>query len=260
MNAKWIGAIIGFLISRGSFIGGLIGFVIGSIADTSSIKKSMSYEQTRDYFIDNLLVLFAFIMKADGRVTKMEVHYVRSWLEKNIGQQQANEKMLELRDIIKNEDIDLKNTCNNINRTLNYSQRLEFLHLLFSISSVDSEISEQELNVIHTIASYLRISAWDFGTIQAMFNNSYNNDYNYRNNYGNTEYYSEKQLEKAYTILQVNKNATNEEIKKSYRKLVVKYHPDKVASLGEDIQKQAKEKFQQINAAYELIKKERNFN
>ncbi|MBO6117696.1 MAG: TerB family tellurite resistance protein [Bacteroidales bacterium] len=258
MSAKWIGALIGFFVFRG--MGALIGFLIGSAIDAArSINPSQS-EKKRIYFIDNLLVLFAFVMKADGRVTKTEVYYVREFLQKNFGTDQANIKMLELRDLLKDDTLELNQTCNNINRQLNYSQKLELLHFLFGISSADAEISKQELNLIHTIASYLRISAWDFGTIQAMYFNSNSSGYNYGNSYGNAQQNSQAQIDNAYTILQVNKDSTNDEIKKSYRKLVVKYHPDKVASLGEDIQKQANEKFQQINAAYELIKKERNFS
>lgn len=260
MGAKWIGALIGFFVSGGRLFWALIGFIIGSSIDSRKAVGSSTNEKKRIYFIDNLLVLFAFVMKADGRVTKTEVYYVRAFLEKNFGTDEANKKMLELRDLLKDETLNLSSTCNSINRQLNYSQKLELLHFLFSISSADAEISKQELNLIHTIASYLRISAWDFGTIQAMYFNSQSSGYNYQNSYGSSRQTTQAQIDNAYTILQVNKDASNEEIKKSYRKLVVKYHPDKVASLGEEIQKQANEKFQQINAAYELIKKERNFN
>jgi DnaJ like chaperone protein len=42
--------------------------------------------------------------------------------------------------------------------------------------------------------------------------------------------------------------------------MAIKYHPDKVAHLGDDIQSAAKEKFQQLSAAYEEIKKQRGMN
>ena len=60
-----------------------------------------------------------------------------------------------------------------------------------------------------------------------------------------------------YTILEISPNATNEEVKKAYRKLAIKYHPDKVATLGEDVQKAAEEKFKVISKAYEAICAER---
>ncbi len=253
MGCAWTLAIIVF-ISTGKFFYAVIAFVIGLLLDGRSSKQQEVETQKKISFLDNLLILFAFVMKADGRVSKMEVQYVRSFLEQNFGTDEANKRMLELRDLLKDNTLSLQQTCTNINRILNYSQKLEFLHFLFKISAIDSDISKQELNVIHSISSYLHISAWDFGTLQAMYLNNQNQG-------GYSSYQStQTQLENAYKILQVNQDASNEEIKKSYRKLVVKYHPDKVASLGEQIQNQAKEKFQQINAAYELIKKERNFS
>ena len=62
----------------------------------------------------------------------------------------------------------------------------------------------------------------------------------------------------AYKILEVEQSASNDEIKKAYRKMARKYHPDMVSHLGEDFQKSANEKFRKVNEAYEMIKKERN--
>jgi len=64
----------------------------------------------------------------------------------------------------------------------------------------------------------------------------------------------------AYDVLEVTKDATDSEIKKSYRDLAKRHHPDKVAHLGEDIKRAATEKFQKINAAYEEIKKQRGIS
>ena len=60
-----------------------------------------------------------------------------------------------------------------------------------------------------------------------------------------------------YKILEIDPNATNDEVKKAYRRMAMKFHPDKVSTLGEEVQHAAKEKFQKVNQAYENIKKER---
>ena len=63
-----------------------------------------------------------------------------------------------------------------------------------------------------------------------------------------------------YEVLGVDKKASADEIKKAYKKMAIKHHPDKVESLGEDVKKAAEEKFKAIAAAYETIRKERGFN
>ncbi|MND04441.1 Chaperone protein DnaJ [compost metagenome] len=62
-----------------------------------------------------------------------------------------------------------------------------------------------------------------------------------------------------YKVLGLESNATDDEIKKAYRQMAIKFHPDKVAQMGEEFQKGAKEKFQKIQDAYEAIKKSRGF-
>ena len=61
----------------------------------------------------------------------------------------------------------------------------------------------------------------------------------------------------AYKILEINASATDDEVKKAYRKMAVKYHPDKVQHLGDDFQKMAEDKFKTLNEAYQQINKER---
>lgn len=64
-------------------------------------------------------------------------------------------------------------------------------------------------------------------------------------------------LEEAYKVLEIDPSATNEEVRTAYRRLALKHHPDRVATLGKDVKKAAEEKFQQINNAKERIYKAR---
>lgn len=120
---------------------------------------------------------------------------------------------------------------------LNYADRLQLLHYLFGLANSDKACSKNERDKIHHISNLLWLNEADYKTIEAMYF---------------------KTSHSAYTILQIGRDATDEEVKRSYRKLAKKYHPDKLSSLGEEAQKAAKEKFQEINNAYESIKKERN--
>lgn len=117
------------------------------------------------------------------------------------------------------------------------SARLQLLHYLFGISKADGDVSDSEIRVIEQIATYLNISHADSNSIKAM-------------------YYRDTQSD--YRILEIDAHASDEELKKAYRKMAMKYHPDKVAGMGEAVQKAAEEKFKKVQEAYENIKKRRN--
>ncbi|MBT3453473.1 MAG: DnaJ domain-containing protein, partial [Lentimicrobiaceae bacterium] len=92
---------------------------------------------------------------------------------------------------------------------------------------------------IETIARYLGISDNDIRSIKAMFI---------------------KDTNSAYQILEISPDVTNDEVKKAYREMAKKYHPDKVSHLGEEVKKAAEEKITMLNAAYEAVKDERGMN
>ncbi len=233
--AKWIGGGLGWAFLGP--IGAIIGFAIGSAIDSSETTRYRQQSQTTiGDFVASLLVLIAAVMKADGKILKSELDYVKKYLVQSFGQESATEAIHMLHDIIK-QDIPVEQVCAQIKQNLDYSSRLQMLHLLFGIAKADGEIHPSELSIIQKISYYIGVNQNDFESIKSMF---YDN------------------VDSAYKILGVERSASNEEIKKMYRKMAVKYHPDKVSYLGEDVQKDAKEKFEKINDAYEKIKKERH--
>jgi DnaJ like chaperone protein len=234
--AKWIGGGLGWAF--GGPIGGILGFVFGSMVDGMSTGK-YEYKPTQagDFSV-SLLVLSAAVMRADKRVMKSELEYVRAFFQRQFGVEVANERIKLLKEILK-QDFNLQEVCQQIGRHMEYASRLQLLHYLFGISSSDGLYHPQEVDTIKLIASYLGVDAADYNSIRAMF---------------------VRDINSAYKVLEVSPDATNDELKTAYRKMAVKYHPDKVAHLGGDIQKAAKEKFQQLNAAYEEIKKQRGIN
>ncbi len=186
----------------------------------------------------SLLVLVAAVMKADGKVVKSELDYVKQYFAQSFGPAASQEAMLYLRDLLKQE-IPLRDVATQIRQRLDHSSRLQLLHFLYGVSGADGNFHPEEVRVIDRIASYLGISHKDAQSIKSMF-------------YGDTD--------AAYKILEVEANTSDEEIKKAYRRMAVKHHPDKVAYLGDDIKKAASEKFKKLNEAYEQIKKERGIN
>ena len=243
--AKWIAGGLGWAF--GGPIGGILGFMLGSMYDGM---QSAEYEYKgkgapagspghtrRGDFSMSLLVLCASVMKADGEVKKSELNYVRSFLIRQFGEAETEKMLPMLRDLLKQE-IPVQEVCQQIREHMDYSIRLQLLHFLFGIARADEEVKASEATLIQSISRWLGISFGDFQSVKALF---------------------VKNVASAYKILGVNEEATEEEIKKAWKQLVLLHHPDKVAHLGEDIQKAANEKLQQINAAYEEIKKQRGF-
>lgn len=248
---KWIGGGLGWVL--GGPIGGLLGFMFGSMFDgmqgrSYEYRPPIGDQRTGGYgqqtqtqsgdFVVSLLVLAAAIMKADGRVVKSELEYVRTFLSRQFGEEVANQNILVLREVLK-KDYDLREVSGQIGRSMDSASKLQLIHFLFGVSMSDGHTHPKEVDVIDQISSYMRVSRADFKSIKAMF---------IKDNYHN------------YRILEITPDASDDEVKKAYRKMAVKYHPDKVSHLGPDIQKSAKEKFQELNAAYNGIKTERGMN
>lgn len=234
---KWIGGSLGWVV--GGPIGGLLGFLMGSIFDDATVRTSGGTEvnqTTPGAFGVSLLVLIAAVMKADGKVVKSELDYVKQFFIRQFGNESAKEALVMLRDLLKQE-IPLRDVCLQISHNMDYSSRLQLLHLLFGVAGADGKFHTSEVSLIETISGYLGIRSSDFASIRNMFI---------------------PDTDAAYKILEIDPSASNDEIKKAYRKMAVKYHPDKVSHLGEDFRKTADEKFKRVNEAYEKIKKERN--
>ena len=174
-------------------------------------------------------------MKADKQMLKSELDYVKQFLSKQFNQNQVQDFMTLFKDIIK-QDYPLRDVCRQIVRSMDHSSRLELIHVLFGLSKADGHVHPDEVKVIHTLARYLNINNNDFNSIQAMFFKDTLSD---------------------YKILGLDSSSTDNEVKKTYRKMAAKYHPDKVAHLGEELKNLAEEKFKSLNDAYQNIKKER---
>jgi len=233
--SKWIAGGLGWAFFGP--IGGLLGFAIGSMMDSQTQQPISGQQQktTTGAYAMSLLVLVAAVMRADGKVVRAELDYVKQYFVKIFGQESAREGVRMLGDLLKQE-IPLRDVSLQIKQNLDYASRLQLLHFLFGISSADGIVHTNEIKVIEQIASYLGLSQNDINSIKYMF---------------------VPKTDSAYKILGVDREASVEDLKKAYRKMANKYHPDKVSHLGEDFRKAAKEKFQKLNEAYSQIKKER---
>lgn len=227
---RWLFVILGYTLFR--LPGAIIGFFLGSFFSPRSIKIS-----NRDFEI-NLLALASLVIKADGKVSQKELDFVRAYFVSAYGKNRANEVFKIFNENFKNKGISLNKISNLFNLGLNYESKLQVIHFLFGIAKADGSISQQEINKILEFSNLFKLSYADFLSIKAMFIKEVDND---------------------YKILEVDKSASDEEIKKSYRSLAKKHHPDKVQHLGEAYVKAAQDKFQKIQKAYQNIKVKRGF-
>lgn len=257
---KWIGAGLGFYLTGFRFFGAFLGFLFGSFIDnfTRAAKyvnqgggqgRQHNFRSTQDIFDfyqrqtqrydfpTMLLALSASVMKADDRVMKSELEYVKSFLQQQFGNQFTTSHLKTLKTFIDQpQPLPLQEICNDIRTRTQPEVRVQLLHYLFGIAKADGSVSPTEMNLLQRLAAMMGIPNMDFTSVQNMFH---------------------RDTESDYKVLGTSKDASDDEVKKAYRKMAIRYHPDKVAQMGEEYQKGAKEKFQRIQEAYENIKKER---
>ncbi|NKI31029.1 TerB family tellurite resistance protein [Croceivirga thetidis] len=244
---KWLAAIIGFSI-RG-FFGAVLGFFVGSALDNlfqgnrggaQTIFQDLTRQQvTPADFELNLLSLCSIVIKADGQVSQRELDYVRQYFVATYGKERANSIFRTFNEVIKKREISAQRICQYLNQRTRYEVRLQLLHFLFGIAQADGQVSQAEINKLNELAGFFRIGSRDFSSIKAMFF---------------------KDADQAYKILEIQKSASNDEVKKAYRQMAKKYHPDRVVTENEAIKKGAEEKFKEVQKAYETIQKERGIN
>jgi DnaJ like chaperone protein len=250
---KWIGGALGWAV--GGPIGGMLGFAVGAFiddkgtaVDTRQAGRQTHYDPRGDRryqsqrhhtqpgdFSSALLVLSAAVMKADGKHLKSELDFIREFFKRQFGEVAAAQQLPYLKDLL-NKDIPVREVCEQIRYFMEHPMRLQLLHYLYGIAQSDGNVDKAEVHLIEQIGSYLGISAKDQESIRAMF-------------------YKDKSS--SYKILEIEESCSDDDVKKAYRKMAMKFHPDKVRGLGETHEKAAAAKFIAVQEAYDHIKKDR---
>ena len=260
---KWIGLIIGII--SGGFWGALLGWFLGSLIDRLFAPKVKIYTQhyQRSDFMESLLILTAAVLKADGHVERSEFAYVRDYLVRSLGPNQAHQAMNRLTEIL-GESYNIESVCSELRQNSNIHERLLIIQFLFGVATADGELHQSEVAVIELIAQWSGVARSDYESIKAMFTYGYygntgntSGSGSYSGGSGSSNGYRSHTLDSDYQILEISPNATDDEVKKAYRNLAKKYHPDRVAHLGDDMRKAAEEKFARLSQAYDNIRKSR---
>ena len=265
---KWIGGFLGFI--TGGPLGALAGLALGALFDrgldevnkeggngqrpysdaySAYSGQEQAYEGQRNSFMFSLLVLASYIINADGKIMHSEMEMVRRFLRQNFGEaakQQGEEILLKLFEQQKRMGMAeyrtvIQDSCRQIRANMLYEQRLQLLNFLVMIAQADGVVVTEEVNALKEVAINMGLSTDDVDQMLNLHRGSSAN--------GN--------LEDAYKVLGISPTATDDEVKAAYRKMALKHHPDRVATLGEDVRKAAEKKFQEINDAKDKIYKAR---
>ncbi|MDY5969969.1 MAG: TerB family tellurite resistance protein [Bacteroidales bacterium] len=251
-----IGAILGYFVGKGIFNSSR---QIGDNAGAKGPQRQWHYSDTgtpQDLTV-SLIVLIAAVMKSDGEVRKSELNLVKRFLIMNYDEKRANDLLHMLRDVI-SQDFDLRMVCRQIMQNTSYDTRYQMLDFLFGIAEADSLFTTAEERTLRLIANNLGINSQDFMSIYTRRVESNRGGHNgYSSDYGSATSKGGLSMN-PYKVLGLDGSATDDEVKRAYRRLVMKYHPDKLEGLGEEIKRNAEKQFRKINEAYETIKKERN--
>jgi DnaJ like chaperone protein len=283
------GRIIGFFLGYKllGILGGLIGFLVGSLFDRGLRIHLQQIPRERSAAVQNAFFTATFsimghLAKADGRISEDEIRVANQIMSR-----------LELGDELRRSAIQLftrgKEPTFNLEMALStlfqechkYPDLLRFfIEIQLEAALADGELRLEEKRILLLICERLNFSPKEFEQLWARqwasqsfqwFSSQYANARSdqYTGTYTNTNHrrsYSQSSsndptLQDAYGVLGVSPSATIAEIKKAYRRLMNQHHPDKLAARGlpEGMVKLAKEKTQQIRAAYDLIRKARSF-
>ena len=254
---SWLGKMVGGTI--GFALGGPIGAVAGAAFGHAFVDKKedeylksipgregqglSSNEQAQLIFFTAAFSMLAKICKADGRVTEKEIQAVETFMVRDLqldpGSQETAKRIF--RQAVKSaEPFDaFALQFYSIFRTQPNIIEL-MMDVLFRVASADGSFSSGEEVMMESAARIFQYPQGEYDRLKSKY-------FHTANQY--------------YAVLKCDENASDAEIKKSYRALVNEYHPDKIASKGlpEEFVKFANDKFLEIQEAYEKIKKERGF-
>lgn len=256
---KWIGGALGWM--AGGPLGALLGLAIGAMFDygldtvndssnsgtfdsNNDHRANNGYEGQRNSFLFSLLVLVSYIIRADGKVMHSEMEVVRQFLRHNFGENavaQGEEILRRLFDEQKRQGTStFRNTvsgcCAQMAANMSYAERLQLLNFLVIIAKADGSVASEETAALKDCAVWMGMNAADVDSMLGLQGDS---------------------LEDAYKVLGVSPSATDDEVRRAYRRLALANHPDRVATLGDDIRRAAEKKLQEINNAKERVYKAR---
>jgi len=251
-----VGGYISFKLS-GGLIGQLSGF--GNVGGITGIKT-----EKQSIFFKTAFTLMGTLAKADGRVSEQEIDHVEKFMTQlNMSTTHRKQAINHFKDGSK-ADFKIEPLLQKFNQVTAASPNLKQMLMVYlvRVALADGQLHPKELGLLREIAPQLGYSEQAFEQFMAMLQGQdqfAGGGYQQGRSAGMGGYTSASAIDSAYQALGVSKEDSDADIKKSYRRLVREYHPDKLMGQGlpEAMIKEATERSQEIQTAYDLIKKSR---
>ena len=256
-STTFLGIIIGFFIANlpGAFVGGLVGYILENTLQSGSRRRKTSYRNyqqqsaQREKLIKNLFSLLAKFCQADGQVTRAEIRIIDDFVNRNLSlSPAARKKAIKYFDEAKKGNKSFDYFAEKFASMTNYDSNLLYsvYRLLEQISRAEGAISSEQNRLLQKTEEIFRLS-------QKSYNGQKSYTYGGAGKYVNTP--AGSKIREAYKTLDLTPEASKEKIKKRYREMAKKYHPDRAVAedMPEEFVEMAKEKFTEIKEAYELI-------
>ncbi len=245
-----LGAALGHQFDRGLSLadmsGGMGGDVFGGVGNRERVQTA---------FFTALFSVMGHVAKADGRVTEDEIVMARHLMQQMALGEAQRRLAIELFNKGKQTDFDLESVIQQFRQECHRRRTLMqmFMETLLHAAYADNVLDPAEERLLEHISAMLGFSRMFYQQMHARVQAQ-----RYFHTGGEARS-PEKQLQEAYEMLGIRADASDAEIKKTYRRLMNQHHPDKLVSKGlpEEMIKLATEKTQKIKAAYETIKKAR---
>lgn len=252
---------ISFIVFRNLFAAIFFGLILFLIVGHQLFGKSQVAKDNADgagsvlaFYDEHFAILMAAILKADARVDDRQMAYIKDRVEREYFKRDGEKILRRIRFYLTKEQLDLRNVYIEIRENYHYGVKVQLLHIVVSLAVIDGIMAPGEHRLLMDYCKGAGVPHKTLDAILAMFRFKFEHA---QNEQKKTKTIRASQIEDAYKILEVESTASNEQIKKSYKRLAKLYHPDRLIHENEVVQKMGSDKFKIIVNAYDLLCKKR---
>lgn len=250
-----VGALVGLLTGGpvGLLLGGGFGYMVSRL-----LRSAVEKVNPQQAFFKATFAVMGKLAKADGRVSESEIEFARSVMAQMQLDEARRQEAIALFTEGKEADYDIATVLKPLAIFLRHrpAVRMIFVEIQLQAAFSDGEVSPAELAIIRQVCALLQMTEQEVAALVSRMRAQQSFHHGGYSGMGPSE---GQVLADAYTVLGVDEAASDADVKRAYRKLMSQHHPDKLVAKGmpEEMLQLAKEKAQEIQAAYEQVRKAR---